>query len=153
MQVGASNLGAIADAIDFENPRKAFAHALDHVGDKLAGEAVKRLQSALFRRAGNTDDLAVHLDINPGGDGLRELSLWAFDFDGSVVESDLHSIGDRYGQSSNTRHVYLFYQTEQINSPPTFAFFASPSTSIPFGVDSTLTPSPLRIGAISSTPT
>src|ERR1051325_12202475 len=42
----------------------------------------------------------------------------------------------------------LHYHTEQISSPPTLAFWASRSTRIPFGVESTCTPKPLRTGAI-----
>src|SRR5262249_52255433 len=116
-------------------------------------EAVQRLRFALLVGAAHPYDLAVDLHLDSRRNRGLELSLGAFDFDGFVGHRDLDAVVNIYGQSSYAPHVRYLYQTEQMSSPPTLAFFASRSTKMPFGVERTLTPRPLRIGAISSMPT
>src|SRR5436309_17269 len=64
----------------------------------------------------------------------------------------LHARGHRDGELADTRHEPS-YQTVQRTSPPTFSRRAVRSTRMPFGVESTLMPSPLRTAGISLTPT
>src|SRR6266436_3527014 len=53
---------AVTDSVYFEHPGEAFAHALDHVGNQLAHQAVDR---ALFPAvAGTLDDYLPVRDLN-----------------------------------------------------------------------------------------
>src|SRR3954464_15244355 len=60
LEVGALELRAVADALDLERLREAGGHALDHVGDQRAGQAVQRPVLGAVGGPGD-DDLAVLL--------------------------------------------------------------------------------------------
>src|SRR5262245_24159614 len=96
-RVRALRLGAVADADDLELTREAVRHALDHVRDQAALQAVQRTIRALVVCTRNHQRVAVarHLDI--ADDVVLELTLRALHTDVRPADRDLDAArhGDR----------------------------------------------------------
>src|SRR6185369_12826833 len=96
VQVGASHLGAVADAVYLKYAREAFAHAFDHIRDQLTREAVQRLHVAFIVAARDANDFPVDRDVDAFRNGGLEFAFGTLDLDRVVGQSNLHSIRNGY---------------------------------------------------------
>ncbi len=132
---------AIAHALNLELLHEGLRDALNHVGDQRARHPVQRPAIAVVVRP-REQDLGVldpHADVvrNP----LAEIALRALHAD--LVGDQIHrdAARDRDRSPADARHAY---QTSHTTSPPTAAARALSSDKIPFEVEITEMPSPLR---------
>src|SRR5947209_8119365 len=98
--------GLVADALDLQPLLEAVGHALDHVVDQAAGQAVQRPALPFVVAAGDVDDLLARVVLD--GDLLAErrlqLALGAFDAHGAVLDLHLDGGGDDDGLFSDPGH-------------------------------------------------
>src|SRR5262249_34139223 len=141
VELVAGDLGLVADAVDLELALETLGHALDHVVDEGADEAVAGADRRLVAGAGHADRGLLDLDLHALRDGLLELTLRPLHRDDGVLQRDLHAAGDGDGLFADARHGY---QTSQMTSPPTFSLRAWRSVMRPLEVETTAVPSPPR---------
>src|SRR5919199_786376 len=104
LKVAALELRAVADALDLEALLEAGGHALDHVRDERAGQAVQRAVLGAVGRP-RDDELAVVLrDVDVARDALGELAARAADPYELGLDRDQHAVGDRDGPSADAGH-------------------------------------------------
>src|SRR2546425_12935603 len=148
----APHLGAVADAVDLERAREALADARNHVADQPLREPVQAPRAARVVRTLHHHRAGLDRDRDVRHHPPLELALRALHAHQPVADVHLHARGHRDGELADARHGPS-YQTVQRTSPPTFSRRAVRSTRMPFGVESTLTPSPRRTAGMSLTPT
>src|SRR6266540_3831423 len=98
----ARDLGAITDAVDLELARPAFGHALDHVGEVRAHEAVLRAVLVRIVRSQHDDLVGFGLERHAGGHRLAELALRSLDAESARLLRECDALGERYWFSSDT---------------------------------------------------
>src|SRR2546428_713405 len=148
----APHLGAVADAVDLERAREAFADARHHVADQPLREPVQAAPAARVVRTLHHHRAGLDRDRDLRHHPPLDLALRTLHAHQPVAAVHLHARGHRDGELADTRHDPS-YQTVQRTSPPPFSRRAVRSARMPFGVESTLTPSPRRTAGISLTPT
>src|SRR6187551_1019682 len=142
LEVGALELGAVADALDLEVLLEPLRDPLDHVRDERAGEAVERAVVAALGGPGHRDDAVLLRDRHPCGDPLRERAERARDRDGAAGRHlDGDAARDLDGLSADPGHRY---QTNASTSPPTPRSAAWRVVITPIEVDRIAVPSPPR---------
>ncbi len=142
LQVGALELGAVADTLDLEVLLEALRDPLDHVGDERSRQPVQRAVLATLGRARDGQRPVVLGDRHPRRYALLEGPERAGHLDVPVrrhVDGD--AARDLDGLSSDARHGY---QTKASTSPPTPRSAAWRVVITPVEVDRMAVPSPPR---------
>jgi len=151
-----SDLRAIADPVNLKRPAKALANALRHIGNQLSRKAVQSPHFTIIHLSFDSNNVPLDFDFDPRRYGRLQFPLRSFLTNFFRLDGNFDPAWNCDGLISNTRHcthLVLDYHTEQMSSPPTFAFWASRSTMIPFGVDRMLIPNPFLIGVTACAPT
>src|SRR4029077_975088 len=150
-----SGLCTIAHTINLKHAVKAFANALRHIGNQLSRKAVQSPHLTVLHLPLDPNDVSLDFDFDSRRYIRLQFSLRSFQANFFRFDGHLDPTWNCDGQLSDTRHAHLAlnYHTEQMSSPPTFAFWASRSTIIPFGVDRMLIPKPFLTGVAACAPT
>lgn len=108
-QVGTLLLAAQADAHDLHVLLVAIDHAIDHVGNVGAGQAVQAACLGFVIGAGNQNLIALDLNGHQGMIVGIQAALGALDGDGvcCLIDSDGDAGRNDDGFSSNSRHCLL----------------------------------------------
>src|SRR3954447_23209758 len=107
LEVRARGLHPVSRADDLEPLLVARRHALHHVGDERAGQAVQRAAAALVVRALDGDRAVLRTLHDEGlGDAVRQGALGTLDDHVAAVDGDLDPGGDGHGESTDARHGF-----------------------------------------------
>ena len=112
LKILALERGTVADAHELQLLGEAGRHALHHVGDERAHEAVVGLRFAGVVRTLDDDVVALPLDGHDLGEGAGQFALRPFRRHRRAVDGHIDSGRNGHGQLANTRHIYpsLSYQ-------------------------------------------
>src|SRR6266487_865339 len=141
LEVGALELGAVADAVDLQPLLEAFRNAVDHVRDQRPREAVKRTVVAALGRTGHDDLVLELLDLHACRHRLGQLAERPVHLHAPRGERDENAGRELDGLAADSRHRY---QTKAITSPPTPRSAAWRPVMTPLEVDMIAVPRPPR---------
>ena len=143
--------GEVADAHDLELLLKALRYAFHHIGGERSRQAVHRAGDPGVAVAKHLDNASggIDLDRDRRMDAVLELAEWTFHRKRTARDGRLHTLGNRNGSLTNTRHRLpdlSDYQSSQRTSPPSFFCRASRSLTTPLDVERIEIPSPPSTG-------
>src|SRR4051812_39651701 len=104
LEVGALELGAVADALDLQRLREAVGDPGDHVGDEGAGEPVQRAMLRAIGRAGDDQLLALLPDLDRAVLALLEVAAGAGHAHDLGLDRDGDAGGDGDGPLTDSLH-------------------------------------------------